>query len=166
MGGRAEAAERCGQAAVLGEALSGCPTLCPAPAAPTAGDGGRHSCFHLAREPKGKSIPGVAGRPSGRCPRAREQSGAHTPERKPNFALSSPQPPLCHNFAAADCPQPPADTHARLTARRSPTPRGQGRSPGAGSRGPGRRPRADARPVLAAPWPSPLQQLRSPALTP
>lgn len=166
MGGRAEAAERRGQAAVLGEALAGCPTLCLSPAAPTAGDGGRHSCFHPAGERKGKSIPAVAAEPSGSRPRAGARSGAHTAERTPNFALSSPQPPLCHNFAAADCPQPPADTHAQLTAWRFLTPRGQGRSPGAGSRGPGHRPRADARPVLAAPSPSPLQQLRSPALTP
>lgn len=101
MGGRAEAAERRGQAAVLGEAPSGCPTLCPSPASPTAGEGSGHSCFHPAREREGKSIPAVSGEPSGSGPRAGARSRAPTAERTPNFALSSPQPPLCHNFAAA-----------------------------------------------------------------
>lgn len=84
MGGRAEAAERRGQAAVLGEGL------CRSPAAPTAGDGGGHSCFHPAGEREGKSIPAVAREPSGRHPRVGARSGAPTAKRTTNFALSSP----------------------------------------------------------------------------
>lgn len=120
MGGRAEAAERRGQAAVLGEALSGCPTLCRSPAARTAGDGGGHSCFHPAGEREGKSIPAVAGEPSGRRPRVGARSGAPTAKRTTNFALSSPSAAFMPQLRGRDCPRPPADTPARLAARRSP----------------------------------------------
>lgn len=166
VGGRAQAAERREQAAVLGEALSRCPALCGSPAARTAGD-----CTAVSTPPgseRGKASPrwpGTERQPSSyRGAEPSPHRGAHA-ELRPFFPLSrlyaiTSRPRLSATVRGYQ-PTPPLGSPPD-----APTPRGQGRSPGARPKGPGRRPRADAHPVSMAPSPSPLQQLRSPALTP
>lgn len=110
-------------------------------------------------EGREESISPVAWEPSSGRPRAGARSGAPTAERTPNFALSSPQPPLCHNFAAAT-----VRGHRPTPPLRSPT--GDPRRSGVreGHREPGPRPRTPpprrrsprlggphARPAAAAP---------------
>lgn len=169
MGGRAKAAEGRGQAAVLGEALPGCPAFCQSRAARTAGDGGGHSCFHPAGERRGRgerkaSPPWPGSQAAAVLERGR---GAEPPPR--SARRTSPFLPLSRLYATTSRPRLSAATgrHPR-SARRPviPDALGSGKATGSLGRGPGRRPRADARPVSAAPTPAPLQQLRSPALTP
>lgn len=111
MGGRAEAAGRRGQAAVLGEALSGYPTLCPSPASPTAGEGSGHSCFHPAREREGKSIPVVSGEPAAAI--LAQERGAEPPPR--SARRTSPFLPLSRLYATTSRPRQSAatDRHPR-----------------------------------------------------
>lgn len=110
------------------------PTLCPYPAAGTAGDGGGHSCFHPAGDRRGRGRR----RASPRWPGSQAAAvlargrGAEPPPR--SARRTSPFLPLgrllCHNFAAATGrghrPPPP-----RRSARRTWVPRrpevGEGR---------------------------------------
>lgn len=93
--------------------------------------------------------------------------GAEPPPR--SARRTSPFLPLSRLYATTSRPPLAAATgrHPR-SARRPVIPHAprSGKASRSRGHGPGRRPRADARPVSAAPTPAPLQQLRSPALTP
>lgn len=142
------------------------PHALPVSGLPDRGRGQWAQLFPPRQGARGEKHPrGIRGaerqRSSRRSAERSLHRGAHA-ELRPFF----PSAAFMLQLRGRDCPRPPTDTPAPLSTRRSPTPRGQGKSPGAGPRGPGRRPHAEARPVSVALSPSPLQQLRSPALTP